>query len=442
VLPTAAQAVWSAAFAEAWESADGTDDLRDARAAMAAWDAIKKQFKKAAAGKWVQRGVARLREMAEYVERENAMAERLQATGAVTPKRLLFETDQEFAERSRGLPRQRIEYDTWSGQRGIVRREAPGALPKALRDPRLIWRTDERKALLQHAAQVTSEPSFGQPPQDFGSHRYIVDQLTPIFRDLLRAIIRKGFDPALIREAAAKVAAIKESMAGRPNVAAIWEALDLGRGKVELEGMAVNVQDLDRAAALLREALRVHFPEVKPQEAPSVGELMAASFTRKALRRVPARPPEPVRSPTEVLRSVQTYQRMTAWPAPGAGGRSRIAQMVRASVGLDRSDANPMALDPWRAAPVPYAREAFPGQAEPRRSVLDTAQSLGQSRRPDGLRFATPEAAWLYGPAGRGEAPPEGVAVIEIGNPVGDAQARTLRANFMAAALSQIASIG
>jgi hypothetical protein len=99
-----------------------------------------------------------------------------------------------------------------------------------------------------------------------------------------------------------------------------------------------------------------------------------------------------------------------------------------------------MALDPWRAAPVPFAREAFPGQTEP--SVFQSPNQTPAESRPDGLTFATPEAAWLYGPAGRGEAPPEGVAIIETGNPVGDAQARMLRANFMAAALNQIASIG
>jgi len=116
---------------------------------------------------------------------------------------------------------------------------------------------------------------------------------------------------------------------------------------------------------------------------------------------------------------------------------SRLKTIIRGSMGLDRDDQNPMALDRWTAAPVPFA-----AQPDYRGPVAQSAFQTPAEPRVDGLQFATPQAAWLYGPAGRGEAPPDGVAILGTGNPVGDAQARMIRAHLMGVALNQIASIG
>ena len=98
-----------------------------------------------------------------------------------------------------------------------------------------------------------------------------------------------------------------------------------------------------------------------------------------------------------------------------------------------------MRVDPWAAAPVPYLG-AFPADPAPRQSVLNTALSLTQSDRPNGLRFTTRAAEFLYDESLK---QPQGVPVLgDLGDPVLAAQQRTIRARLLGMAREAIAETG
>jgi cation transport regulator ChaB len=460
ILPRAAQALWLAAFTAAY---NGTNA---ATAAAAAWARIKQSYRKDRRGRWVTRD--RLGVLARAARKVGATAAILRATqqaGFKPPRRLVFETDQEFSLRAvtartrpkatRKLsPRLQRFYNLI--QRGEPRKGSAAHYSwRRARSHVQEWEAAATRRLVKRASARTPdvEPqapgwfNLAQVAAEGQDYRQLVDWVTPILMRDLREIVAADLSPESIN------LAVSEAVQAKPrlgDVGAAWsailEAIDAAEARLATTGQVASISQLRRAVDMLRARLADHFgggPEQAPPEGPSVSAMLAASFRFRASARREHRAPEPVRSAAEVLRSVITmgsgahggyFDRVKAAHHP-----SKLRAIVRGSVGLDRQDQNPMSIDLWTAAPAPYLG-AFPHEPAPQQTVLNTALSLTQSDRPDGLHFASKAMELLYAESLRR---PPGVPVTgHLGDPVLAAQQRMIREHLAGAIRAAIAEVG